>query len=345
MSREITSKKAPEKFSFICNLTVSHDVEQKVENTETITVQAKQSKSSTKEIEDWIREVKNSSALVKRTSNSLVPSEPATISNQWYELDLNFDVFQPNLLNASDIDYNSSSNRNSGYLGKIFFAAACTYLVFALWWLMGHKNGQLSNVFAFMNGHQETISQADAEFLDYMEKSLEIIDRKLLSQKEETSTISKKDDPANIVYVPVYTANSKAQPKSLNPIPLPPPPPPPTVTFDTPVAKITPPPPPKLQTENPVTIPPVSESTETLPEPPPVEVSAAVKPTKSYTLVGLVELGANPTAMFRGKGGTKRITIGQKIDDSGWKLKAIEERTVVVTRQGQSRTINVGEKL
>ena len=57
-----------------------------------------------------------------------------------------------------------------------------------------------------------------------------------------------------------------------------------------------------------------------------------------------MELGEKPTAMFKGKGGTKRVAIGQNIDDSGWKLQAIKERNVVITRQGKSRTIDIGER-
>ena len=345
MSTEITSHRATEKFSFIYTLTVSHDFNQDLESTETISVENEAS-GSEMAIEDWIRELKNSSALVKRstTSNpsSLVVSEPTTISDRWYHLDLNPAVSELDLLSIPPAPNSDSPTSGQRYLDKIFFTVACGYFLFGLCWLLGSKNPQFPKVFAFITGqHQGTISQSDAEFLDYMERSLEVIDRKLLAQKKEITTASQNHSSNNnIVYVPVYTPNPNIQAENSTPIPLPPPPPP-IAQFNPPVARIIPPPPPPIEPETPVNIPDPPESIEEAAIP---EVAAVVKPTKSYTLVGLIQLGAKPTAMFKGKGGTKRVAIGQNIDDSGWKLQAIKERNVVIIRQGKSRNIEIGEK-
>ena len=320
MSTEITSHRATEKFSFIYTLTISHDI-QEVES------QA----GAISKAEDLARELENyASALVKRSqphkSSYLTNSEPVTISDQWYELGLNPAVTHLDLCSLPSDHDSFSQPQPNRYFDKIFFTVACGYLVFVLWWLLGYKNGQLSNVFAFIPHHQEAISQADAEFLDYMKRSLEVIER-----KQTASITASQQDSSPIVYVPVYTSNPTIQAQQPAPIPLPPPPLP-MATAPTPVAKI--PPPPVLETP---------ENSTALPTPPPLDEANTVKPLKSYTLVGLMELGENPTAMFKGKSGTKRIVVGQKIDDSGWKLEAVQERNVVISRQGKSRTISIGE--
>ncbi len=316
MSTEITSHRATEKFSFIYTLTISHDVEE-------VTSPSR----ATSKAEDWEN---YSSALVKRSESHhpsyLIESESTTISDQWYEIGLNPAVAELDLCSLPSDDDSFSQAKPNRYFDKIFFTVACGYLVFVLWWLLGYKNGQLSNVFAFMPHHQKTISQADAEFLEYMKRSLEVIERKQIA-----SITPSQQDFSPIVYVPVYTSNPNIQAQQPTPIPLPPPPPPMT-TASTPVAKIT---------NIPVLKTP--EDSTALPTPPPVDEATSVRPLKSYTLVGLMELGENPTAMFKGKSGTKRIVVGQKIDDSGWKLEAVQERNVVISRQGQSRTISIGE--
>lgn len=348
MSTEITSQQGTEKFSFIYTSTISHNIDEDLEARETISVKDKTSALET-EIEDLIGELESSSALVKQSQTSdLLMSAPVTISIQWYELDSNLAVSQLDLSSiafdiAFDTSHDSSLSKGNKYLDKIFFTAACGYLIWVLWGLLGYKNGKLADVFAFIpNNRQETISQSNAEFLDYMERSLETIDRKLVTQQEEIKTASNKDSAANIVYVPVYTPNPTTKAQEPIPIPFPPPPPPSTIaTVTTPVAKITSPPSPKPKLENPATIP---TSSEAVPAPLPSDVTAAVKPLKSYTLVGLMEWGEKPTAMFKAKGSTKRVVLGENIDDSGWKLEAIKERNVVISHQGKSRTINIGEK-
>ncbi len=324
MSTEITSHRATEKFSFIYTLTISHDVKE-------LQSQAK----ATSQAEDLPGKMPNyASALVKHSqpdeSSYLASSEPVTISDRWYELGLNPAVTELDLCSLPSDDDSFSQPKPNRYFDKIFFTVACGYLVFVLWWLLGYKNGQLSHVFAFMSHHPETISQADAEFLDYMKRSLEVIEDKLLWQQQANTTSSNSSH--KIVYVPVYTSNPNIQAQQPTPITSLPPSPPPMATAPTPVAKI--PPPPVLETP---------EDSTALPTPPPVDRANTVKPLKSYILVGLMQLGENPTAMFKGKSGTKRIVVGQTIDDSGWKLEAIQERNVVISRQGQSRTISIGE--
>ncbi|MDJ0746490.1 MAG: hypothetical protein QNJ32_24435 [Xenococcaceae cyanobacterium MO_167.B27] len=336
MSREISSQQNTEKFSFISALTISQDINEVLEAEATTSV--KDAKTSP-ETEDLMGELETSSALVVNSS-SLVISAPATISTQWYKLDLNPAVSELDLSSvAFDRSHDSSSSHsgNGKYLDKIFFTAACGYLLWGLWGILGYKNLKLADILGLIsNNRQETVSQADAEFLDYIERSLSTIDRKLLTRQEAIKTSSNKDSATNIVYVPIYTPNPTPKAQKVDPIPLPPPPPP-IATVTTPATKILQP-----QSENAATSPIVSPSSDA--SSPASDGIPAVKPSRSYTLVGLMEWGEKPTAMFKGKGGTKKVVLGENIDDSGWKLEAIKERNVIITRQGKSRTINIGEK-
>ena len=336
MSREISSQQNTEKFSFISALTISQDINEVLEAEATTSV--KDAKTSP-ETEDLMGSLETSSALVVN-SPSLVISAPVTISTQWYKLDLNPAISELDLSSvAFDRSYDSSPSHtgNGKYLDKIFFTAACGYLLWGLWGILGYKNLKLADILGLIsNNRQETVSQADAEFMDYIERSLSTIDRKLLTRQEAIKTSSNKDSATNIVYVPIYTPNPTPKAQKVDPIPLPPPPPP-IATVTTPATKILQP-----QSENAATSSMVSPSSKA--SSPPSDRIPTVKPSRSYTLVGLMEWGEKPTAMFKGKGGTKKVVLGENIDDSGWKLEAIKERNVIITRQGKSRTINIGEK-
>ena len=101
MSREITSQQGTKKFSFIYALTISHDIYEDLEARETISVKDKKSIPET-EIEDLSGNPESSSALVKQSPTSdLLMSAPATITTQWYELDLNPAVSELDLYSYS----------------------------------------------------------------------------------------------------------------------------------------------------------------------------------------------------------------------------------------------------
>lgn len=347
MSQEMNSQQSPEKFSFISALTISHEQDtDELEEADAIIPE-----TATEDWEDLNQELASSLApLGQSDTESLATFTPATISGQWYELNLNPAIAQLDLFSVvleTNSGYAPAKSKN--YFDKIYFIAACGYLIGVLWWLLDYKNQNLADIFAFIPyEQQETVSQADAEFLDYMERSLETIDRKSLSPQAATNTESDTNATSNIVYVPVYTPNAAPQvPETANPLPIPLPPPPPPASLGTPattpVAKITTPPPLQPQSEKPATTPTVSESATTAP-PVTAKVTTPIKPAKNYTLVGLIEWGEKPTAMFKEKSGTKKVLLGENIADSGWKLEAIKERNVVISRQGESRTLDVGEK-
>ena len=136
---------------------------------------------------------------------------------------------------------------------------------------------------------------------------------------------------SQVVYVPVYTpASPKPAPPQLStitipeptPIPLPPPP----ITA-----------PPSLSESKPVTQAPAPQQAE------PVVATAISQPAIKHTLIGILELGDKSAALFKVRGTTKRIWLGEEIDNSGWILESISNQTVKISYQGEMRSLSVGE--
>jgi Tfp pilus assembly protein PilP len=63
-----------------------------------------------------------------------------------------------------------------------------------------------------------------------------------------------------------------------------------------------------------------------------------------YTLVGLLESGENSAALFDVDGVTQRFKIGEAIGASGWTLVSVANQEAVVRRNGEVRSVYVGQK-
>ncbi len=74
---------------------------------------------------------------------------------------------------------------------------------------------------------------------------------------------------------------------------------------------------------------------------PPASVSAA--PTSQHTLVGLME-GDRPAALFDIDGSTQRFYVGESIGASGWILARVENQEAMIRRNGEVRSVFVGQK-
>jgi Tfp pilus assembly protein PilP len=60
--------------------------------------------------------------------------------------------------------------------------------------------------------------------------------------------------------------------------------------------------------------------------------------------VGLLELGNRSAALFEINGITQRINIGETIGTSGWTLVSVANQEAVVRRNGEVRSVYVGQK-
>ncbi len=345
MSSNLSIERGIEKFSFIYTLTVycprnSNRTEEdrfRQDSPKTISQHSLPDSYWEKSIPSSDSQPPQQSSALSKTKTSDVSSldisNPTTIINDWYVLeaddDYKLDLFSFNTLPESDIEDNSSSKRIG--LDKLLLIASVGYLIFVLWWLFAYTTGQ--NIIPFLASNKETISKTDAEFLDYMQRSLDNIDRQVIA--EEKASASEEENPT-VVYVPVY-----AQPQ-INPIPS---------YYPQPLSKAIPlpPPPPSEFTalEPPVKIPlPPSPSESTNLKIADNKVATAISAPKiNSTLVGLIELGEASAALFKVDGITQRIWLGENIENTGWVLESVTKEKATITNQGQSRVLSIGESL
>ena len=208
------------------------------------------------------------------------------------------------------------------YLGKILFALASSYCLFVLWWLFGDQGNRV--LIMLSGGKQVLLSKPDVQFIDYMERSLDKIDRQL----EAKRTASDKDE---IVYVPVYTPTSA-----------------------TPQVPLT-----ASSSSYPPGVPQSEPAPQTLkiPAPPPLpaptpiaeqsgqnQIATASKPDVSHTLIGILELGEGKSAaLVKVQGQTRRVWLGEEINTAGWILESVGNQRAKISYQGQVRSIAVGE--
>jgi hypothetical protein len=208
-------------------------------------------------------------------------------------------------------------------LDKVIFVIACVYLGWVVAWLISQKNAPVSQ-----NG---PISQEEQKFIAYLQSSLAIIDR-----QGQTSSPDPDPDPQN----------------NPSPVATVPPPPPANLPVNNspqiieriyvPVYPQTPPTTAKLV---PVTPPNPEISAPPLPAAPQVNRPlAAVIPTNNQvknSLVGVMDLGDRSSALFDNKGITMRISPGEFIN--GWTLVEVGSQQVILSRNGQTKVLEVGQ--
>jgi hypothetical protein len=64
-----------------------------------------------------------------------------------------------------------------------------------------------------------------------------------------------------------------------------------------------------------------------------------------HTLVGIIEVGERSVALFEIDGASRRINIGESIGSSGWTLGEIKNKEAVIRRNGEVRSIYVGQSI
>ncbi len=277
---------------------------------------------------------------------------PSTISNYWYS----FNDFNRDNSSLSTVIYvpesESVSSRKSSfnrYLDKILLIFAGGYFCFVFWWLFAAKNDLFP--IAFLST-QETISQADAEFIDYMKESLEVIDSVAIKQSSAKEAAFK--DRTDVVYVPVYTPNPLNSNNQNNlPSLLPPPPPSNNLAVLNPpisTVNIQPPIPPsesvKVKTTPAESFSENSETTDNKSTPESNnsdEIAVTITPKIEHTLVGLMELKEGSAALFKIDGVTQRIWLGEEIVNTGWVLDSVANQKATVSYGGKILTLSVGE--
>lgn len=180
---------------------------------------------------------------------------------------------------------------------------------------------------------------ADQEFLDYMQRSLEVLDRKAAVNRQTTAVAT---IPPAASTPPVGSAN-------LPPVPVPgaaqagstvlervyiPVYQPPQVTAAVPGVPL------QVAPGSAVTVPAVPQTVL----PPTVAGVPNIAPVSNYSLIGVLELGDRSAALFEVNGNPQRVQMGEAIGTSGWTLVTVKNQEAIVRRNGEVRSINIGQR-
>lgn len=176
-----------------------------------------------------------------------------------------------------------------------------------------------------------TATPENQEFATYMQRSLNAINRRAGDSDSSTVAIAPDDQLPSVpvagspagagqqagvlerVYIPVYQPPQTAAPAP--------------TTAPTPVPTAT----------------PAAPSSDAAPR----LSSEEASPTAArvvHTLVGVLELGDRSAALFDIAGNTQRVYVGESIGSSGWTLVSITNQEAIVRRNGDVRSIYVGQQ-
>src|SRR4028119_1804403 len=111
------------------------------------------------------------------------------------------------------------------------------------------------------------------------------------------------------------------------------------VQAPSPVARLSPPPAAPPPAPAPAAPPPAP-----VPAAPSLPDSSSQAAAVRHTLVGLLELGDRSAALFEVNGVTQRFNVGESIGNSGWTLVSVANQEAVIRRNGEVRSVYVGQK-
>ena len=225
------------------------------------------------------------------------------------------------------------------HLDKIFFGVASVYSLLALMWIVYDLSAQKQPETA-----QSTTEPATAEFIAYLQQSLNVINqpstKKTLinPQDKKSSTVGIQPPPpptpekvVERIYVPMYPPNtSTANPSSLQP------PSPPTNNIPPPPAVPSPNP-------NPSTVPELTPNQTTFSVPPEIAVNSQLPADTGHQLVGVLESGEQSTAIFTFNGISRRFEIGEAVGISGGILMGVQNQKAIIYHNGQTKYLEVGQ--
>ena len=248
---------------------------------------------------------------------------------------------------ASDLeeeDTQTSSRRQAfvQWLPRLVLGAACMSVLVAFgFWLAKQQSPQPAPAAATATEGVETAQTPsdEAAFGEYLLRSLNILNGQTRAQQETataalptvgnngtTATTEATRQPNIIerVFVPVFQPNSSAR----APLPAP------QLQTTTPA--------PTASAAAPATPAPAS------PAPAPNTTAAApipnIAPASTHALVGVLELGDRSAALFEINGVPQRVYVGEAVGSSGWSVVSVANQEVIVRRNGEVRSIHIGQQ-
>jgi hypothetical protein len=241
---------------------------------------------------------------------------------------------------AAVSDAEAQRETNSA-IDRLLLSAACISAVACgILWLAFHRPTATRTVDPAPTPTAEQLqAQQNIQFLDYMQRSLAVIDRKAEANRVAAAPGANALPPVTVpgsaasatagtptvlerVYIPVYQP-----PQTLYPLPN-----------MAPVAPAAPAPiAPAIAPAAPVASAPAAPSAVAV-------APSPAAPAVMHVLVGVMQLGDRSAALFEIDGVTQRIYIGESIGGSGWTLVSISNQEAIVRRNGEVRSVYVGQQ-
>lgn len=210
-------------------------------------------------------------------------------------------------------------------------------VVVLLW--MGQRPDATMSSNPSTDGAASLVGQSDAEFLAYLQRSLDAIEKQVTqAQTEASSTQAPFPNTALLPPggpLPPSQGSGLGLPGRINVI----------ERVYIPYQAT----PPALPTTPPAsTIPPAAGTLPAIPVvPSPGSVttpSQPAAPVVNHVLVGVLELGDRSAALFEINGVSQRVYIGERIGNAGWSLVSVSNQEVVIRRNGEVRSIYIGQQ-
>mgnify|MGYP006266601819 CR=1 FL=1 len=182
-------------------------------------------------------------------------------------------------------------------------------------------------------------SQADAEFMQYLQRSLEVIN----TQAAETaaSAAAPASDLPQVTVLPGGQGPNNPVPGS----PVPAQPIPGKAGQINVIERV------YVPYQPPQTAAPTSTApTATVPRPQssgnqtPAQAAAPTQVAVNHTLMGILELGDRSAALFEIDGIAQRVSLGGRIGESGWTLVSVSNEEAIIRRNGEVRSIYIGQE-
>ncbi|MEO0541455.1 MAG: hypothetical protein AAFZ80_11410 [Cyanobacteria bacterium P01_A01_bin.105] len=242
----------------------------------------------------------------------------------------------------------------SQWVPRFILGAACVSVLVAFgFWLAKQQSPQPASTAApTLDGNSTAPTVSDeAAFGEYLTRSLNILSGQTRAQQEtavaavppaagNSGTVNSDNNnrSPNIierVFVPVFQPNATAR-ASL------PAPQAPTSAPATPTPQAA------ANPTNPTTTPNATAPTATPPAAPAPNIATApipnISPTNTHELVGILELGNRSAALFEINGIPQRVYVGEVVGSSGWSVVSVANQEVIVRRNGDVRSIHIGQQ-
>ena len=262
--------------------------------------------------------------------------EPASLMSLSGALDLPRFQETPTVSEA----HSAKSKRGWGWLKRPFnqlvMGATCMSALFTvgLWWFSSQQQTPNSQPATQpIASPAELQAEADGQFLEYLRRSLDVIDAQSEAKPAAANGgvatslphVSVSGMPAGTLPpLPGTAAASPATPNVIERIYVP--------VYQPPQTAVT-----TAPNFGTGAVAPSPAATAATPPP-------NVSPALTHVLVGVLELGDRSAALFEINGVPQRIYVGQNIAASGWTLVSVANQEAVIRRNGDVRSVFVGQQ-